>query len=780
MRHILLTSFLLLSGLLNAQNWDWAKGSIIQTANFKTQTASKTSKGVWVAGEYGQDGGFANSFTFDNITFPAPTSPGVAAFIMHIDESGNVLSHNYFQGQNRQIRIQDIETDSIGNVYVCGAIDGAFQFGNISIVNPNENRGFICKLDTNCNFLWANSISMGSNLDTEARDIIIKNNRLTVLSQYKYSQSLNNYRVSLKQFDFDGNIINSQTVNGFNLQVYDSDMMVMDKFNNLYILGSFLQDLTYQSNSLNSTGGTDVFLLKTDFNLNYISLKKWGSSLYESSFTMTCNDDNIFISGSGDNSAFNFGNFQYTAGLHSFVGCLTLNLSEKWILNSIPNFYSYNIIYSPYRHSLLSMSRNLNTGNINLCNSNIPAPIASDDIILIEIDTLGNCTYFDKAVDNGQSFGSGQDISENGLYIYLTGSIATIGNSTNKYVQFGNDILTFNSYSKLGYLAKYIPSCPNNISAEAGSYPSICANADIIQLANGQPTGGNYSGTGVVNNTFNPSLANNGSNTITYTITDAFGCTGTDNTTITVNPLPDVNYSTTDSLCQGSAPLQLSGGSPIGGTYIGNGVSNGTLDPSALNIGETEVLYTYQDGNGCSAADTSTFVILADVAIGAISGQVNVNTGTTQTYSVSGNPNYNYLWTVTGGSITAGQGTSSITVLWSNNEGNGSISVLVDNTICSDTTSMNISITKTSLPENHAAIFNLYPNPISDILNISLKNTAKKAQVEVYNTNGKLVYSYGSISTNNIQIPTVGFAAGFYSVKINVDGAIAHKTFIKD
>lgn len=70
---------------------------------------------------------------------------------------------------------------------------------------------------------------------------------------------------------------------------------------------------------------------------------------------------------------------------------------------------------------------------------------------------------------------------------------------------------------------------PPNIVA--GSYGPFCINDPNVTLM-GTPSGGVWTGTGVNGNTFDPDA---GTQTLTYTATDVNGCTGSNQTTITVN-----------------------------------------------------------------------------------------------------------------------------------------------------------------------------------------------------------------------------------------------------
>ncbi len=63
---------------------------------------------------------------------------------------------------------------------------------------------------------------------------------------------------------------------------------------------------------------------------------------------------------------------------------------------------------------------------------------------------------------------------------------------------------------------------------------TLCSNAPSVTLTGGSPLGGEYSGTGVSNNSFSPGAAGVGQNTITYTVSDNFGCSASADQTILV------------------------------------------------------------------------------------------------------------------------------------------------------------------------------------------------------------------------------------------------------
>lgn len=153
--------------------------------------------------------------------------------------------------------------------------------------------------------------------------------------------------------------------------------------------------------------------------------------------------------------------------------------------------------------------------------------------------------------------------------------------------------------------------------------PAVCINAAAFNLTGATPTGGTWSGPGVSGGMFNPSVAGAGSHTLTYTYTDVNSCTNSATTTILVNALPTVTLALADTVCINYAPITLSGGTPAGGTYSGNGVTAGVFNPATAGLGAHTITYTYTNpGTGCSASATGLIFVDACTGIDPVSGSL--------------------------------------------------------------------------------------------------------------------------------------------------------------
>lgn len=104
----------------------------------------------------------------------------------------------------------------------------------------------------------------------------------------------------------------------------------------------------------------------------------------------------------------------------------------------------------------------------------------------------------------------------------------------------------------------------------------------------------------------------NPNSTTTYTVTgtDANGCSATATVTVGVFALPNVTLNLNPStVCINWAAYALTGGTPPGGSYSGNGVNAGQFNPSVAGAGTTFITYTYTDANGCTNSSTQAIMV---------------------------------------------------------------------------------------------------------------------------------------------------------------------------
>ena len=200
----------------------------------------------------------------------------------------------------------------------------------------------------------------------------------------------------------------------------------------------------------------------------------------------------------------------------------------------------------------------------------------------------------------------------------------------------------------------------------AGNDVSYCVDAGLQTMV-GSPSGGIWSGNGIMNGSsgiFDPDVAGAGIHTLVYSYVDGNSCENSDTVLVTVNGLPYVDAGLDTNLCNQPISVTLSG-SPVGGSWSGNGITLGEYIHSG--VGNTSLVYSYTDpltsctntdtllaivvappvidaGNDVSVCeDTASVTMVANQSGGTWSG--NGINGSTGLYSVSNVGNYTFNYT---------------------------------------------------------------------------------------------------------------------------------------
>ena len=82
------------------------------------------------------------------------------------------------------------------------------------------------------------------------------------------------------------------------------------------------------------------------------------------------------------------------------------------------------------------------------------------------------------------------------------------------------------------------------------------------------------------------------------------------------------------------------------------------------------------------------------------------------------------------------------------------------------------------ISENKLLSFEMYPNPVSDVLNIQLPTGTDKVEVGVYDYTGRLV-STKTISSNDSTLDVQNISKGIYIIRVTTNSKIGVQRFIK-
>jgi hypothetical protein len=190
----------------------------------------------------------------------------------------------------------------------------------------------------------------------------------------------------------------------------------------------------------------------------------------------------------------------------------------------------------------------------------------------------------------------------NRWYFHYEGSGQFGGSSETLGYTDATDSTSILSASSIGCAAPLTVTIPN---IELGADTTICQGNSITL----------FGGAGFISYTWNGN--NNNFNTYEVTATQSVelevisqnGCVIADSIMVTVNPLTVSLALTQDMFCNYNDPTLLSGGTPAGGSFSGNGVTNDYFVPSVAGNGTHTITYTFVDGNGCEGDATQTVTV---------------------------------------------------------------------------------------------------------------------------------------------------------------------------
>lgn len=201
-------------------------------------------------------------------------------------------------------------------------------------------------------------------------------------------------------------------------------------------------------------------------------------------------------------------------------------------------------------------------------------------------------------------------------------------------------------------------------------------------------------------------------------------------------------------------------------------------DVSGLGLPNGSWLSENASLTGGAFSIVQSLVVPADYAeiSTTISGDSNIEPGTTYAYSVPQDPNVTYNWTVTNGTIQSGQGTEEIEVVWS---GSGDVAVDLTDGGCAGTDDLAVTAITTGLDEVAGINASVYPNPSNGQFNLRVENT-DELLVRVMDVSGKVILSNQFAGSNLYSLDLNNVKSGIYILEVESETGKTYKRLIKN
>ena len=616
------------------------------------------------------------SETFGNGDWVGVTGKGYTdAIIVKYDNNGDVVWKKNFGG-NGTDWFYSVTAVSDGVVAV--GISSDFGTGDwAGVTGKGDNDAIIVKYDHNGDVVWKKNFG-GSHTDYYYSVTAVSDGIVAVGQSYYESfgngdwagvTGKGNDDAAIVKYDHNGNIVWKKNFGGNNLDYYWSVTTVSD---GVVAVGTSWGGFgTGDLAGITGRGSIDVIIVKYDYNGNVVWKKNFGSSYGDHCWSVTAVFDGVVVVGDTYVSGGDWAGVTRKGLSDAFIVKYDHNGNVVWKKNfggnGMNSYYCVTTVFDGV--VAVGYSSSFSSGDwVGVTGK------GNDDAIIVKYthtifdDNITVDTIVDKVICVGDTFSA----------ITFSGTGATIFSwvSTNTEVGLtatsGTDTLPSFTATNSGTtpISTTITVTPRNSDGIYGipmsfiitvsptpiilvQDSSVCQGKDGILVATGAET--YIWSNGLTGDTLHVL----GGSTTTYTVTgtNIWGCIGTGEGTITVNPTPTVTVYAEDVCNKNDIGTFTALGAE---TYLWNdGSTDETI--SAIISATTTYTVTGTDTNGCTNTATGTIkirkikaAIYAKVhTIGAEAFPVNFFD-----HSTGGNPVY-WLWSFGDGNISTEQNPSN-------------------------------------------------------------------------------------------------------------------------
>ncbi|MBR9832669.1 T9SS type A sorting domain-containing protein [bacterium] len=386
----------------------------------------------------------------------------------------------------------------------------------------------------------------------------------------------------------------------------------------IYIAGTFHQTFRLENQTINADlNHINLFVAKLNSRGNLIHLKQYPVKLFRlPKMKYTANDELVLIGEFEDSLEINNIKTFSNGSKDIIVANLDTALNFNWYQTGGGVYDDYGVSISNDRGSNIYVLGTYNS--LGLSHFGTTYLNGSNNTYTAILSKMSECvkTQIPFTFNADTNLCQGQSVNIQATPV--AGSTFQWLKDSSLLVSQTNNNLTVNSkgyYQVITNLAGCTDTS-RGVRVQVGTPPTVsltlsdtvCEINNPFSLSGGFPIGGIYKGPGILNNIFDPSSTGVGHKTITYIYSNQ-GCRDSASVVIYVKPAPTVFFAPPANICISSPPFTLTNATPNGGSYTGNGVSDGVFNPLLAGVGNHVITYTYSDSIGCSSSFTQTIQV---------------------------------------------------------------------------------------------------------------------------------------------------------------------------
>ncbi len=249
-------------------------------------------------------GSFEYDFSLDGITFyHDKQADQFDIFVLKYNQAGKLMWVR-LAGSTLDDFSKSITVDSSGNPYVTGKIKNNAIFGPIILhTYSSAYDGFITKLDTAGNFLWAKHFGstqhdIGTSVSYSQFGYLYLTGVINGNSYFDsvYVQHKGGNDMFIAKYGLDGNVLFAKGFGGINNE--NGESIFVNELGNILVAGSFDGTAVFDSVQFISSGYRDLFAAEFDYNGNLNWIIPYSTSLIDYAHEITADKfDNVFVIG---------------------------------------------------------------------------------------------------------------------------------------------------------------------------------------------------------------------------------------------------------------------------------------------------------------------------------------------------------------------------------------------------------------------------------------------------------------------------------------------------
>ncbi len=299
-----------------------------------------------------------------------------------------------------------------------------------------------------------------------------------------------------------------------------------------------------------------------------------------------------------------------------------------------------------------------------------------------------------------------------------------------------------------------------NPTIELGEYPAACEGSSITVSATG------FASYAWSNGSVESSIDVTAAGIYTLVVTDAHGCTATDDVAIAFNPLPEIELGDDVNVCS-NASSEINAGDG----YASYAWSTGDATQSIMVSAAGEYAVTVTDEFGCAASDAVNVTVLQAPIF--VFNDTTVCNNSEIIFTIDTDDDVLWFSSIEGNTYTETYQYAGDYLLW----------VTVANENCEAIDTITVTVENcTSIDEFTAMEIQLYPNPVRDEANFTVTGYEGMVTYSVVDLSGREM-TFETVSVDNESVHSVdvsNLVPGMYILRVTTGSEVHNLKFTKE